>query len=72
MCMHVPPTSDDSGKNPNPGSIFAERVASTETLISPAGEGVQPSVKDTSVETSYKSAKTHSSADPTVDEFWLG
>ncbi|GAA0171617.1 hypothetical protein LIER_25605 [Lithospermum erythrorhizon] len=31
-------------------------------------EGVQPSVNDTSIETSYKSAKTHSYVDPIVAE----
>ncbi|GAA0177188.1 hypothetical protein LIER_29669 [Lithospermum erythrorhizon] len=37
MGVHVPPTSDDSGKNPIPDSNSAEKVASTEILVSPIG-----------------------------------
>ncbi|GAA0148642.1 hypothetical protein LIER_08029 [Lithospermum erythrorhizon] len=103
--MHVPPIESNFGKNPNPGPDFAERVASTETLIIPAGgnkegmnvysqqvevknvvdeksddpervsrevEGVNPSVKDISTETSYKSANTHNSVDPMVAEILAG
>ncbi|GAA0165517.1 hypothetical protein LIER_20902 [Lithospermum erythrorhizon] len=96
MGMHVPPTGNNSGKNPIPNSISTTRVASTEILISPIEknqegrnldsqhvvvdniveevdpervtknvEGVQPGVKDTSIETRFKFAKTHSSIDPT-------
>ncbi|GAA0177707.1 hypothetical protein LIER_42149 [Lithospermum erythrorhizon] len=35
-------------------------------------EGVQPSVKDTFVEVNYKSARTHSSTEPTVAEVLAG
>ncbi|GAA0155192.1 hypothetical protein LIER_12974 [Lithospermum erythrorhizon] len=105
MGMHVSPIESDSGKNPNLGPDFTEKVTSTETLISHVGgnkegvnadsqhievenvvdeksidpervsrevEGVNPSVKDISSETNYKSAKTHSSADPTVAKILAG
>ncbi|GAA0164446.1 hypothetical protein LIER_39785 [Lithospermum erythrorhizon] len=106
MNMHVPPTESNTGKNPNTGIDFVERVESTEALIDPTGsdkegvnvdsqpligenvvgekkdgesgkvsrdgEAVIPNVKDTSGETSYKSARTHSSTEPTVAEVLAG
>ncbi|GAA0169708.1 hypothetical protein LIER_24128 [Lithospermum erythrorhizon] len=75
MCMHVPPTGDNVGKNPILGSTSAEKVALGDVNHERGSknvEGVQPDVKDTLVETSFKSAKTHSSGDPTVAEILVG
>ncbi|GAA0153866.1 hypothetical protein LIER_37756 [Lithospermum erythrorhizon] len=56
---------------PDVENVYGEEVDATKK-VSREGDGVNPSVKDTSDETSYKSAKTHSSIDPTVVEIMAG
>ncbi|GAA0170836.1 hypothetical protein LIER_25015 [Lithospermum erythrorhizon] len=59
---------NQEGRNVHSQHVEVENILEEANLerVTENVEGVEPSVKDTSVETSYKSAKTHSSIDPTV------
>ncbi|GAA0145716.1 hypothetical protein LIER_36171 [Lithospermum erythrorhizon] len=68
--MHVPPTGDNTRKNIDSQQVEVKNMVVDTNPEKGSGdvEDVQPSVRDTSIETSYESAKTHSSVDPTVAE----
>ncbi|GAA0159725.1 hypothetical protein LIER_16435 [Lithospermum erythrorhizon] len=68
---HVDREVDDVGVGTQHSGVSVEEVNVPEK-VSENVEGVNPSVNDTSNETSYKSAKTHSSMDPTVPKILAG
>ncbi|GAA0144492.1 hypothetical protein LIER_24732 [Lithospermum erythrorhizon] len=86
MGMHVPPSTETlisrtggnkEDVNVDPQKVEVENVVGEEKhddlkKMSGDVEGIKPNVKNTSVETSYKFAKTHSSAEPTVAEILVG